>query len=130
MRSNGHCYLIGELQLKKKTDICIAPYSKKLNFGVLRCGSHSIHAANTPHLPFTSKVKVTGSQKAKRRSNDRRELCTLSSAQPLVFVRRCLCVANLPSTRQQKKLRDVAYLSAGLFDEAGKVCVTPRVIDR
>ena len=33
-----------------------------------------------------SKVKVTESQSAKRRSNGWRELCTLSSAQPLVYI--------------------------------------------
>ena len=36
----------------KKTDICAVPHSKKLTGEVLRCGSHSFHTANTPHLPL------------------------------------------------------------------------------
>ena len=37
---------------QKKTDICIAPHSKKLTAEALKCGSHSFHTANTPHLPL------------------------------------------------------------------------------
>ena len=36
--------------LKKKTRFCIAPHSKELTAEMLRCGSHSFHTANTPHL--------------------------------------------------------------------------------
>jgi len=39
-----------------------------------------------PPVNIRAKVKVTGSQNAKRRSSDQRELCTLSSAQPLVII--------------------------------------------
>ena len=39
-------------EVKVKTDICIAPHSKKLTAEALRCGSHSFHTANTPHLPL------------------------------------------------------------------------------
>jgi len=35
---------------REKTDICIA--SKELTAEALRCGSHSFHTANTPHLPL------------------------------------------------------------------------------
>ena len=36
----------------KRQDICIAPHSKELSLTAeaLRCGSHSFHTANTPHL--------------------------------------------------------------------------------
>ena len=37
-----------QLKKKLKTDICIAPHSKKLTAEALRCGSHSFHTANIP----------------------------------------------------------------------------------
>ena len=42
-----------------KTDICIAPHSKKLTAEELRCGSHSVHTANTPHLPLPAAFHQT-----------------------------------------------------------------------
>ena len=41
--------------VKVKTDICIAPLSKKLASEALRCGLHSFHTANTPHLHLPRK---------------------------------------------------------------------------
>ena len=40
------------LMTKVKTDICIAPHSKKLTSEALRCGSHCFHTANTPYVPL------------------------------------------------------------------------------
>ena len=45
---------------KVKTDICIAPRSTKLTSEALRCGSHSFHTANTPHLPLPRKYSLDG----------------------------------------------------------------------
>jgi len=47
---NIPAYSLKRLQLNKKTYICIAPHSKELTAEALRCGSHSFHTANTPHL--------------------------------------------------------------------------------
>ena len=64
--------------------VCPHDKTKTAETEIAKLGREIVHHASSPITRL--KVKVARSQSAKRRSSGRREVCTLSSAQPLVFI--------------------------------------------